>query len=637
MAGRLLLPKAPNDDTTSPAPPPFKRYKRDRVAIACERCRVRKIKCNGSRPTCKTCRAADSECRYADPDGRAGGVITELQTENHTLRKMLDELRQRSPQVPVEMLPQMQLTQKMDCSPDSRYVEAANLPSASASAPTNPVANIHEHLFRKSQVQDPNLDTQSATTNRALPMAELPISRWTRVSIDDEMLTHLFTLFWTWDNTVARIIHWGLFVEDMCAETPPQTDAREPPRHQFCSEFLINAMLAAATIYDVEGTSPPNCTTQGRVFADEALRLLEVKQQFPSLPYLQGVALLWAYEETLGNPTTAAALLVQLFELHAACGFFQSDPRLYQVEAVKKATRIQKATTLIAWGFYGLDAKISLSSGHSMRIRKPMFPKPYRGDETSNTGFDSLNDLWFPYPVSIQPRLSYHKEAIDAECEFAELAEQALLIIEEGRTSPVPDYVKTKSIYNWLITRKSALLGRFNGNSNSLPTKVFLQISFDMLAIKLLEPFTRLSFLEFDGGQPSQSLSFLHSDSVISALWNYRAAFGMRHEYCMIQACQVAAMVVLPHLSGATTQAEMFRRSCELLHDVGKHLPLANHVLSTLKAIIAREGIEMPSGVSRFIAMAGKADRVHINNVRILGVDRPLNVAFDGEILKMNL
>ncbi|KAH7137649.1 putative fungal-specific transcription factor [Dactylonectria macrodidyma] len=429
------------------------------------------------------------------------------------------------------------------------------------------------------------------------------------------MLTHLFTLFWTWDNTVAKIIHWGLFVGDMCAEIHPPIDVQEPPRHQFCSEFLINAMLAVATIYDVERTSSPNSATQGRLFADEALRLLETKQHLPTLPYLQGIAILWAYEETLGNATTAAALLAKLFELHATCRFFQPDPRLYQVEAANKATRIHKATALIAWGFYGLDAKISFTYSCSMRIKKPMFPKPYRGDETSNTGFDSLNDLWFPYPVSIQPRLSYHKEAIDAECEFAEFAEQALLIIEEARTSPVPDYVKTKSIYNRLITRKSALLGRFTDNGNSLPAKVFLQISFDMLAIKLLEPFTRLSFLEFDGGQTSQSLSFLHSDSIISALWNYRTAFGMRHEYWMIHACQIAAMALLPHLSGATTQAEIFQRACELLHDMGKHLPLANCVLSTLKAVIAREGIEMPSGVSRFIAMAGKADRVHIKNI----------------------
>lgn len=104
-----------------------------------------------------------------------------------------------------------------------------------------------------------------------------------------------------------------------------------------------------------------------------------------------------------------------------------------------------------------------------------MFPKPYWGHESSSTGFDSLNDLWFPYPISIQPRLSYHKETVDAECELAEFAEEALLIVEEARTCPVPDYAKTKSLYNRLIVRKSALLGTFNSDGGSLPTKVFLE------------------------------------------------------------------------------------------------------------------------------------------------------------------
>lgn len=174
----------------------------------------------------------------------------ELQTDNHNLRGMLDDLR-RSPPRPIETLPQLQATWDMNDLPDSEPVEATCQPSAST--PKNPIANIHENLLRKTQIQDPVLDTQSTASSRELPIATLPIARWTLVSIDDEMLTHLFTLFWTWDHTVARIIHWGLFVDDMCAEIHLPVDAQDPPRHQFCSEFLINAMLAAATVRDSRG------------------------------------------------------------------------------------------------------------------------------------------------------------------------------------------------------------------------------------------------------------------------------------------------------------------------------------------------------------------------------------------------
>lgn len=144
----------------------------------------------------------------------------------------------------------------------------------------------------------------------------------------------------------------------------------------YYSELLVNAMLAASTvsdlqggvevpllltvaqhmkIYNVGGTSSIDSVAQGRAFADEALRLLREKQDYPSLPRLQGIALLWVYEETFGNPSTAASLLEQLFELHASLGFFEPDPALQEIEGSEQPSRIQQAVSFIAWGFYGLD------------------------------------------------------------------------------------------------------------------------------------------------------------------------------------------------------------------------------------------------------------------------------------------
>lgn len=49
-----------------------------------------------------------------------------------------------------------------------------------------------------------------------------------------------------------------------------------------------------------------------------------------------------------------------------------------------------------------------------------------------------------------------------------------------------------------------------------------------------------------------------------------------------------------------STQGETFRKSCELLHDVGKYMPLANQILAMLKTVIAREGIKVSHGAGRF-------------------------------------
>ncbi|KAF7554027.1 hypothetical protein G7Z17_g3249 [Cylindrodendrum hubeiense] len=623
MAGRTLLPKPSRHDSSSPIPPP-KRCKRDRVAIACERKAPTPSKRTGYLLTLSSSypqdvgfgksRGAHVECRYPVTDAGAGGVIAELQAANQGLRGMLDALCEGSQHHSFEMLLKLRAARNMDDSLGR--------------------VGLSDKPFQN-YIQDAPFDAPSIRRGQEFTTDTLPIARWTRVSSDDEMLTHLLTLFWTWDNTLTRIVDRGLFFEGMCDEGSPKLDPGGTIYHGFCSELLVNAMLAVSTIYNIEGTPSINSVAQGRAFADEALRLLEPNQQYPSLPRLQGVALLWAYEETFGNPSTAAGLLEQMFELHATTGYLQNDPALHGIEGAEKSHRIKQAMSFIAWGFYGLDAKISLSRSRSMRISRPVLPKPFRGDQSSNTGFDSLDDLWFPYPVSTQPRLSYHKEGVGAECAFAELAERALLIVEEDRTCPVPDYIKTKIMYNGLLSRKGALSKRFKDDRGSLPTKVFLQISFDMLAIKLLEPFTRLSFLEFDGGQTARSLSFLHSDSIISALWNYRTAFGVRLEYWMVQACQVAALAVVYHLSEVSSQEETFRRSCELLHDVGQYMPLANQILAMIKSVIVREDIEVSGAAKKFLAGAGKMGRVHIKNVRIIGAPGPQNVVFDGKILRI--
>lgn len=74
--------------------------------------------------------------------------------------------------------------------------------------------------------------------------AVLPLSRWTTVTADETLLNHLFALFWTWDHSLARILHRELLLDGLTADTqgPGRPDTR------FCSEFLINSILAVSTV-----------------------------------------------------------------------------------------------------------------------------------------------------------------------------------------------------------------------------------------------------------------------------------------------------------------------------------------------------------------------------------------------------
>ncbi|USP80776.1 hypothetical protein yc1106_08050 [Curvularia clavata] len=92
---RPLLPSAtrpPND----PLPP----LPRDRVASACDQCRIRKIKCNGSRPVCLECIKRSTSCHYATRSAETQGQALKrkydaLQAENEAYAELFNLIKTR--------------------------------------------------------------------------------------------------------------------------------------------------------------------------------------------------------------------------------------------------------------------------------------------------------------------------------------------------------------------------------------------------------------------------------------------------------------------------------------------------------------------------------------------------------------
>jgi hypothetical protein len=72
-----------------------------RIAQACDRCRSKKIRCDGVRPTCSQCANVGFECRTSDklsrrafPRGYTESLeerVRALETENRELKDLLDE------------------------------------------------------------------------------------------------------------------------------------------------------------------------------------------------------------------------------------------------------------------------------------------------------------------------------------------------------------------------------------------------------------------------------------------------------------------------------------------------------------------------------------------------------------------
>ncbi|KAJ2762658.1 hypothetical protein IWQ57_005745, partial [Coemansia nantahalensis] len=79
-------PDVPSDDDG---------HKRQRISRACDRCRRKKVKCNGLQPTCTHCAAIGATCTYLDTAKKRGppkGYIDAIESRLHATERLLREL-----------------------------------------------------------------------------------------------------------------------------------------------------------------------------------------------------------------------------------------------------------------------------------------------------------------------------------------------------------------------------------------------------------------------------------------------------------------------------------------------------------------------------------------------------------------
>lgn len=82
-----------------------------------------------------------------------------------------------------------------------------------------------------------------------LQPTEIDIARWTGSGEDlNGLLTHLLSLFWTWDNTVSPIIDRCMFLEDLQSDLAHSGNLPPGAKQLFCTPFLVNCVLAVACV-----------------------------------------------------------------------------------------------------------------------------------------------------------------------------------------------------------------------------------------------------------------------------------------------------------------------------------------------------------------------------------------------------
>lgn len=98
---------------------------------------------------------------------------------------------------------------------------------------TTGFASAEDALLSMGPQQEPHM-----MGNNWQSLLYVPAKPWTRVTDSDEMVSHLVSLFFTWDHPCLQVLDQTVFLAHMNCDTASA----------FCTPFLVNCILALAIV-----------------------------------------------------------------------------------------------------------------------------------------------------------------------------------------------------------------------------------------------------------------------------------------------------------------------------------------------------------------------------------------------------
>ncbi|PKY01065.1 C6 transcription factor [Aspergillus campestris IBT 28561] len=561
---RLLAPAPPGIAASTDS------QRRKNVGTACKACKARKLKCTGMVP-CANCHKSRLECTLdTTADRRRRGAlkrkIDELEDKEDLLVRLVGVLRESGNR---RAYPLVNLIRSNASLPEIRYYIDHQL-SRDEAARTPEILEIGHVVDSRDDARSLRriLDTKRLSDT---PRFRVPARPWTRVVEDDDLVSHLVSLWFTWCQPFGGCwVDRGRFLRDM------QTGNAAGRR--FCSPFLVNIILADACAYSDYPEAyaiPGDVASKGAHFFDEAKRLLEREEGRITLPTVQGLGVLWTCASLTRRDRQGWIYRSQL--AYSLRELVQDNPPVAGSTDPDQSLMAQ-AVYSIRWGIFNIATIHALAEKKVPAIKSPQgaaCAPPPPCDHTADPEED-----WQPYPAQTDdsPTPSHTACVLSALSSLSPIVYDATRFLYGGEeTTPRHEWSSLdERLRQWAADRLQGCLARGN---MELPHVLCLHLT----------PNPNPNF------NPSPTPTSLASArSIADLIRTHRGAWGLdRMPASNIQWMTAALFTLFPRLDEPFNR-DAFIGLCVAAKAFSRRWEATRTTLGAVQAVAREKGVVLP-------------------------------------------
>ncbi|PYH79255.1 hypothetical protein BO82DRAFT_289237 [Aspergillus uvarum CBS 121591] len=328
---------------------------RQRVSIACQACRKRRVKCDGAKPSCSRCARLTESCEYLHSEEKR------KPPSKRYIQSLLSRIESLERQV-------AQYEGRETPSRASAPLQPQNHHSPNGSIPQDSVQELVDLCGGLSLGEGEELRFFDSRSNLALVSEQLDerchdhllkfsADRTQRpgvgeIDVDPAIQKTLLDLFWRWQNPWQYLLH-----ESAWRRSYERRD------NDYCTPTLLYAMLAVAARYSDEPTLSHDFGkyTAGITFAAEAKQLIFEEIEAPRVATVVAAVLISVAELALDIEPAGWTYIGMAVRMAYTLGL-HTDSRPW-VESGRLTAEDAEIRSVAWWGCYLIEKFYSLALG----------------------------------------------------------------------------------------------------------------------------------------------------------------------------------------------------------------------------------------------------------------------------------